>query len=54
MRLLLDECLPRKLGRLLEGHEAQTVNEMGWLGIQNGKLLALASEAFDVRLFTAA
>jgi predicted nuclease of predicted toxin-antitoxin system len=48
MRLLLDESLPGRLRRSLPGHSVKTVVEMGWSGIQNGRLLALASEQFDV------
>lgn len=40
MKVLLDECLPRKLGRLLIGHDVSTVPEAGWAGVTNGKLLA--------------
>jgi predicted nuclease of predicted toxin-antitoxin system len=47
MRLLLDESLPSRLRRSLPGHSVKTVIEMGWGGIQNGKLLVLASEQFD-------
>lgn len=32
MRVLLDECVPRKLRRELPGHEVRTVAEMGWAG----------------------
>lgn len=48
MRVLLDECLPRRLARALEGFEVQTVPEAGWAGTKNGALLGLASTAFDV------
>ena len=48
MRILLDECLPRKLRLLLVGHEAITVTQAGWSGLKNGKLLTLAQEGFDV------
>jgi predicted nuclease of predicted toxin-antitoxin system len=48
MRVLLDECLPRRLTRSIEGHEATTVQEAGWAGKSNGELLALAGESFDV------
>ena len=41
MRLLLDECVPRKFKRELPGHETSTVSEMGWSGKRNGELLAL-------------
>jgi hypothetical protein len=48
MRVLLDECLPRRLKRDLPGHSVMTVPEMGWASIKNGQLLKLAQESFDV------
>ena len=48
MRVLLDECLPRKLKRALTGHEVKTVAESGWAGRKNGDLLRLAQGRFDV------
>jgi predicted nuclease of predicted toxin-antitoxin system len=48
MRVLLDECLPRKLKSDLPGHIVTTVPEMGWAGAKNGALLLLAAGAFDV------
>ena len=48
MRVLLDECLPRRLKRSLADHEVVTVPEAGWAGKSNGDLLRLASERFDV------
>ncbi len=48
MKVLLDECVPRKLRRELPEHEVFTVTERGWSGIKNGKLLALADAEFDV------
>jgi predicted nuclease of predicted toxin-antitoxin system len=50
MKVLLDECVPRKLRRELPEHEVFTVTERGWSGIKNGKLLALAEAEFDVFL----
>ncbi len=51
MRVLIDECLNWRLGRALTGHYAVSAQKMGWSGIQNGKLLALAVEnGFDVLL----
>ncbi|HHI78556.1 MAG TPA: hypothetical protein ENK02_01105 [Planctomycetes bacterium] len=47
MRVLLDECLPRRLKPLLGGHNVQTVPEAGWSGKKNGDLLRVASESFD-------
>ena len=50
MRLLLDECVPKRLKRELRGHDAKTVQDMGWAGIKNGALLRLAEGHFDARL----
>lgn len=50
MRVLLDECLPRRLKNNLSPHEARTVAEMGWSGVKNGALLGLAEAGFDVFL----
>jgi len=47
MRLLLDESVPRRLRRYLPAHEVRTVVEMGWGGVKNGDLLALAARDFD-------
>ncbi len=47
MRVLLDECLPRRLKRELVGHDAKTAPEMGWASQTNGELLALAAADFD-------
>ncbi|MBW4561542.1 MAG: DUF5615 family PIN-like protein [Mojavia pulchra JT2-VF2] len=48
MKLLLDECIDRKLAREFVGYEVKTVPQMGWAGIKNGQLLALAQAEFDV------
>jgi predicted nuclease of predicted toxin-antitoxin system len=51
MRILLDECLPARLGRELAGHEVDTAPKMGWAGLKNGALLNRAVAAgFDVFL----
>jgi hypothetical protein len=51
MRVLLDECVPRKLKSGLTGHECRTVPEEGLAGKRNGELLSLAEKAgFDVFL----
>ena len=47
MRLLLDECVPKRLKLELPRHTVRTVQEMGWAGIQNGALLRLANDQFD-------
>jgi hypothetical protein len=48
MRIVLDECLPRKLKRLIVGHYVSTVPEMGWASISNGALLRLMERVLDV------
>lgn len=48
MRLLLDECVPKRLRRELPDHEVRTVPEMGWAGKENGELLGAAESGFDV------
>jgi hypothetical protein len=48
MKLLLDECIDRRLIREFEGFDIKTVPQMGWAGVKNGKLLALAQSEFDI------
>ncbi len=48
MKLLLDECVPKRLKYRMSGHDVVTVVEAGWSGIKNGKLLSLADTRFDV------
>lgn len=51
MRILLDECLPARLGRDLVGHDVSTAPKEGWAGLKNGALLTRAVAAgFDVFL----
>jgi hypothetical protein len=50
VRVLLDECVPKKLRRDLPAHEVRTVTEMGWAGTKNGPLLRQAAAEFDVFL----
>ena len=47
-RVLLDECLPRHLKRSLAGHDVQTVPEAGWASKENGELLTIAADKYDV------
>ncbi len=47
MRVLLDECLPRRLAADLVGHSVTTVPQAGWAGLTNGALLARVGSAFD-------
>jgi hypothetical protein len=50
MRVLLDECVPRALGKDLLGHEVKTVAEAGRAGVKNGELLQRAAKQFDLLL----
>ena len=50
MRLLLDECVPKRLKEELPGFEVRTVREAGWAGVKNGALLRAADGPFDVLL----
>jgi len=50
-RLLVDECVPRQFVRALDDLAPKTVQQLGWAGIKNGRLLARAVGEFDV-LFT--
>ena len=48
MKILLDECLPKKLKWELAQHDVMTVPEKGWAGVKNGELLKLMLPEFDV------
>ena len=48
MKILLDECTPHVLKKLLTGFEIKTVQDQGWSGITNGALLRLTEDQFDV------
>jgi len=50
--VLLDECVSRKLARLLPGHSIQTVAKAGWASFKNGNLLRVAQFDFDVLVTT--
>ena len=48
MKILLDECVDRRLANDILGHDLQTVPRMGWAGKRNGELLSLAAAQFEV------
>ena len=48
MRLLLDEDMPHVFRYYFPGHDVRTVQYMGWDSKQNGELLALAKDEYDV------
>ena len=48
MKVLLDECVPWPMHRLLAGHDCKTAQQCGWGGITNGDLLRRAEGMFGV------
>ena len=43
-----DECVNPRLKEAFPNYEVKTVQEMGWAGITNGRLMALAQPQFDI------
>lgn len=52
MTILLDECTPRIIKRLLPERNIRTVQEMNWSGLKNGELLIATEKEFDVFITT--
>jgi predicted nuclease of predicted toxin-antitoxin system len=50
MRILLDECVDWRLLRDLTEYDVRTVKQLGWDHVDDGALLSLAAEQFDVFL----
>lgn len=50
MRVLLDECVDCRLAREFTTVSIATVEQMGWKGLKNGRLLTEAEQSFDVFL----
>lgn len=48
MKILLDECVPWPMRKLLEGHECTNPLKCGWNGVTNGELLKLAEHEFEL------
>jgi len=48
MKVLLDECVTRYLKRNFAEHEVRTVEEAGFKGLKNGRLLQAASGQYEV------
>jgi predicted nuclease of predicted toxin-antitoxin system len=48
MKILLDECVPWPIHKLLSGHTCSSVQDKGWGGIKNGDLLHRAEGEFDL------
>src|SRR5688500_1614825 len=47
MKLLLDECIDRRLANALTGHDVKTVHQMGWTGQKDKDILSEACGQFD-------
>jgi hypothetical protein len=47
MTILLDECVPWPMHKILKGHNS-TAPKCGWGGIKNGDLLRHAEGKFDL------
>ena len=52
MRVLLDECVDRRLATDIQGHDVKTVPDAGWAGLKNGDLLSRAQHEFDALVST--
>jgi len=51
MKILLDECVTKRLKKHLEEFEVLTVRELGLSGVKNGKLMTYCCENnFDILL----
>ena len=51
MKILLDECVPKRVKRLLNDYEVKTVPEMEFNGFKDKKLLEATENAeFDILL----
>ena len=52
MKLLLDESIPRQLGRHFpKRFEVHTAGQMGWAGLENGELIKqTAAHGFDASI----
>jgi hypothetical protein len=51
MKVLLDECITKKLKLQLADFDVYTVSELGWSGVKNGHLMSLCVDNhFDILL----
>ena len=50
MRILLDENMPPQFRHNFPEHEVRSAQFMGWLGRQNGELVRLGRDTFDVMI----
>lgn len=47
MRVLIDNCIPRRLAPHIVGHDVLHVLDLGWGSLKDGELLAAADGKFD-------
>jgi predicted nuclease of predicted toxin-antitoxin system len=50
VRILLDECVPVRLARHLNGHTVASVRRQGWNGLPDQEVIQRAAHEFDVFL----
>jgi len=51
MKILLDECVPVRLGNYLNDFEVSSVSKEGWSSLKDGNLIKTAIDAgFDIML----
>ncbi len=48
MRLVLDNCIPRKFAKHIQGHEVASVVTLGWATLKDGALLDVIAGNYDV------
>ena len=48
MKILLDECVPWPMHKLLVGHTCTTAQKRGWHAVKNGELIEKAETEFDL------
>jgi hypothetical protein len=48
MKIIIDECVPSIVKRGLPSLAIVSVQDMGWAGIKNGRLLTLIAAEFDL------
>jgi hypothetical protein len=52
VKVLLDECVPRRFGATLAGTDVRTARGEGWTGLRNGELLSRMRAAAFTTLVT--
>jgi len=48
MKILLDECVPWPINRVLADHTCSSAQRSGWAGLKNGELLQRAESEFEL------